>query len=293
METTTDKGTETRDELASTRARGMRAIETEARAREAVAERCGRLADAALYREIGDRAGAVAAREAELGYARRTAAEGAQLRAHYLTRVRRVDRWLISCAMAVVVTSAALFLLTGCATGPDSAPGRVGVEAGIGTGYPSARGGSDVGDAGPHPVLELGGTFADRDGLSGARGEWFLQAGAMDSEVDAGELGTFELDAKNYRAGLGLRLGTISYLGLDWSAGLGACLTSVSGEASVLESPNYDFSESGVGAYCSGAVGRGPLYLGVRYVFGPSVDVEGEDVQLGGLAVVGGVRWSL
>ncbi len=55
-------------DLESTRVRGMREVAEEARAREQVAMRGSRVADAAMYREIAERAEAGAARERRIGY---------------------------------------------------------------------------------------------------------------------------------------------------------------------------------------------------------------------------------
>jgi hypothetical protein len=66
----------------------------------------------------------------------------------------------------------------------------------------------------------------------------------------------------------------------------------VDGEASAGPDLSRDLSESGLGAYAAGTVGRGPLFLRCTYVDGPEVEVEDSDVELGGLSVVGGLRWT-
>lgn len=196
-------------------------------------------------------------------------------------------------ALLGVVLFGALVALTGCASSMPPIQGAAGsLEVGAGVETPSGRGHDDIGDVGPYVVLQLGGSMGEPGKVSGARGEWFLRYGAIDAtDVDAGDLGLFDLSADVVRAGLGLRLGTSRVLGMDCSLGLGAALTVVNGDADA-GTVHRDVSESGVGAYVQGSAARGPFFLQAMYISGPTADVDDLDVELGGLSVVGGLRWN-
>ena len=282
-------------------ARGPRALQEvidECVARERTAMRNSRVADAALYREVRDRAEAVIRREGELEYARRTVAADEAARASLLVRERRVAMGIQHGLTAVLVLGAILVLslLTGCSSHmpPIVGPVAGSVEIGAGVEKPSGRGGNDLGDVDPYPFLQIGGAFADgeKDETPKASGEWFVRYGTIDSmDVDAGDLGLFDLEADVVRMGLGLRLGTTRSLGLDWSLGLGACLTVVHGEASAGDL-SKGVSESGLGAYATLTGARGPFYVGLSYIDGPEAEIEDETAQLGGLSAMGGFRWA-
>jgi len=277
--------------LEETKVRDMREVANEARAREAAAMRSSRVADAALYREVAERAEEVAAREATL---QRTLTEDeAVIERRRLERSGHFSR-LVAAALVGLALFAILLLATGCAsnmprvTGPDAGT----LEAWAGGAVPTSSGSPDLADVGSYPVVGVGGAVGAADGLSGAAGEWWLDFGSIDAtDVDAGDLGLFDLEADVVRAGLGLRLGTVRYLGVDCGLGLGVCLTTVDGEASA-GTLSRDVHEGGLGAYAAGTLSRGPLFLRAMYIDGPSVEVSGEDVELGGLTIVGGLRWT-
>jgi hypothetical protein len=175
-----------------------------------------------------------------------------------------------------------MVLASGCVAAGSSAGT---LEVGAGESWP------DIADAGPYPTLALSGAVDGGDTLTGAAGEWSLQVGRASAHVDADELGLFNLEADIVRAGLGLRLGTRRAIGLDWSLGLGACVTVVTGRA-VAADEVRSVNEGGLGAYAALTVGRGPLFLRATYVAGPEADVHGYDVELGGLSLTGGLQWS-
>lgn len=280
--------------VTSERTRDMDEVAREARARERVAVRGGRLSDAALYAEVASRAETVAARERELEYSRRTVSEDEATRERLrLERASRTHR-LWGAALFGLAGFALLLLLTGCATTPPAGPlQRASLEAYTGAAVPSSQGKHDVADLGSYGIVGVSGAVGQGDVLTGAAGEWWIDYGSAAGEVDAGDLGLFDLEADVLRAGLGLRLGTIHRLGLDWGLGLGTCLTVVRGTASAGPDLSRDLTETGLGAYAAGTVSRGPFFLRTTYISGPSIDVEGYDVELGGLSVVGGLRWSL
>lgn len=257
----------------------MEDVVRECRARSTSAARVHRVADAALYEEVAARAEEVMAREAELGYARRTATADEVRR---LRELKRRGAWesILWAALLGAFLFGVILLGTGCASAPRGAS----LDAYVGGSAPTSRGRNDVGDVGAYGIV----------GVSGhaGTGEWFLEVGRAQGEADAGDIGIFDLDATVVRGGAGLHLGTMRALGLDWSAGLGACVTVVDGTASA-GSLSRSVSESGVGWYSAGEVGRGPVFLRATYVDGPTADVDGEDVELGGLSVVGGLRWTL
>jgi len=254
--------------------------------------RAGRVADAALYAEVADRAEAVLARERELEYARRTATGDETARAERSLASRALMQRLGTAALVGLSLFALLLLATGCSSMPPvTRPSAGTLEAYVGAGQPSGRGHEDVADVGPFGLVGVSGSISEPDSLTSAAGEWFLELGRASGEADAGELGLFDLDADVVRAGLGLRLRTSRALGLDWSLGLGACLTVVSGEASA-GGVTRDLDESGLGAYAAATASRGPFFVRTMYVDGPAAEVDDLDVELGGLSVVGGLRWS-
>lgn len=273
------------------RTRGMDEVAKECRAREASAMRTHRVADAALYAEVAERAEAVAAKERAIGYAERTVAEDEARRAKAdlvrWTAGLRFQRVLTGILLGLVLF-AVLLITTGCgAVGPKAGT----LEAYTGGSQVTAQGPNDVADVGGYGIVGLSGSVAEGDALTGAAGEWWVEQGSASGEVDAGALGLFDLEADVLRAGLGLRLGTRRALGLDWTLGLGACLTIVSGDATA--GPLHaDVKESGLGAYAAGTVGRGPFFLRATYITGPEVEVQDEPLELGGMSVVGGLRWS-
>lgn len=305
------------DDLTTTRARGLSEVLAEARARENTAIKNSRLADAALYREIGDRAEHVLREERKLKALQGRRVDDVQpirltlsgdegkddlpdLRngrtterdESFATPTRgasRLQRGLILFCICVVLASASFFL-TGCSSNMPAVdlPRGTVLEVSAGQAVPSARGSDDIGDVGPFGVAEVG--FAG--GEHAYKGEFWIQGGGIDAtDVDAGALGLFDLEADVYRFGVGMRTTPRRSLGLDWSLGLGACLTVVSGEASA-GAMTADVNESGLGAYVGGDVCRGPLFLRVRYIDGPEAEIEDVDVELGGLSVTGGLRWS-
>lgn len=274
------------------RERGMAEVATECRARERTAVRNGRLADAALYGEIASRAEAVATREADLRFAKevlpgvkaplaRTAEEDTRHLAGLVRRQRVVD-WLL--ILAAVVTA---MMFTGCAAteGTGTIHGRVGTFS------PTGRGDVDIGDLGPVPTAGVGGTIGAPDVLTGAVGEWFMEVSDLSGGLEVEDVGLY-LDSQAYRFGVGLRSETRRYLGLDLSIGAGAVLSVVEGQVSSPDG-RLDVSEGGLGGYVSGEAARGPFFLEIRYDLGPEVDFHDEDVELGGLSLMGGLRWVL
>jgi hypothetical protein len=212
----------------------------------------------------------------------------------WLRRCEDRERQNARLAIACVIVALGVLMFCSCAAPANrDMPPRPSFEAAVGGMELSARGPSDVAEAGPVPVLELSGTTSFEDELTGATGEWLVQYGQVSAaDVDAGDLGTFDLEGDVLRAGMGLRLRTSTVGQLDWSLGLGGLVTLVSAEASAGgESRNID--KSGLGAYFSAMVGRGPLFLRVSYLGGPDVEIEDEDVHLGGVSAVVGVRVSL
>jgi hypothetical protein len=170
-------------DLESTRVRGMDDVAKEARAREASAMRAHRVADAAMYAEVAERAEAVAAREQELGYARRTldAEEADRARARRgLLRAQRLG----GAALVGVALFGLLLLLTGCGSMPPIRPGLGGatLEAYAGSAAPSGRGHEDVGDVGPYGVVGIGGSMPGEHAAT----EWWVEGGRAEGEVDAG-----------------------------------------------------------------------------------------------------------
>jgi hypothetical protein len=106
------------DDMETTRVRDMREVVDEARAREVTAMRGGRVADAAMYREIADRAAEVAAKEAKLARAdrrpgRTTTPDEVELSAREQWKWAWIGIALTLCALGV--------FLSGC-SGVDGGP---------------------------------------------------------------------------------------------------------------------------------------------------------------------------
>lgn len=274
-------------DLESTRVRDMREIAREARRREELAVYRHDLHSANLYADVARRAEELVARESDLRFA-------AQLRgvhAPVLKPGRRMRQLgIILLAGAVVV--AAGVLLFGCSAVPLPPKGNS-VEVLGGLQRVTSAGHNSLEDFGQVPTAEL--SWAQATGDWGVQPEAFLQGGRIDArDVDAGDLGLFDAEGYLVRAGAGLR-GPVGRVGglvdVTWSAG--ACVTIVSGTASAGPDLSRDVSKSGAGLYLGGDCGRGPFFVRVRYVLGPEVEDDGVRVKLGGVEVMGGLRWDL
>lgn len=279
--------------LETTRTRSLREVAEEARAREKAAMRNSRVSDAAMYAEIATRAEELADREARFRYAAevlpREAADRERARLEEHARGLRQQRRLFWTLATIMVVTAAV-LLSSCASIGGPAAGTL--ELGAGAQELSGHGSPDLGDLDPVPTLEVGGAVAEGDELTGVAGEWFLQLGRTEQrDVDAGELGLFDLEGEVVRFGAGVRVPTGRVLFLDSEVGLGACVTVLSGTATA-GTDERDESGSGLGAYVHGMLYRGPLFLRLRYVAGPEVELGDSDVEVGGLSATGGLRWT-
>lgn len=249
---------------------------------ESAANRARRWSEARVWAELAELAEDLASREREIGYARRTLTEDEALR----ERARLESVWRLQRVGLGVLLGLALFglclLMSGCAS---DVLARGTVQLYGGAARPTAAGRNDLSDLGSYPVVGL-------ESVSG-RGEAWLELGRARGEVDAGDLGIFDLDASIVRAGVGMRLGTARLLGLDWTLSAGACVAVATGEASAGPDLRTRVKESGAGVYGALEAARGPFFLRARYVDGPSVDVGGYTTDLGGPDVVGGIRWDL
>jgi hypothetical protein len=266
-------------------ARTMEDVARECREREEIAIRTHRVADAALYAEVADRALAVIARERELNYARRTATGDERA----LLRRRTWWQQVIVAAIGVAIAVSLGLLFGSCTAVPPGVQSVGAIEAYGGAGLPTGKGNDDVQDVGAYGVLGLGVAAPGRSDPNVGWEGW-IEGGHAAGEVDAHDLGLFDLDMNVLRAGAGLRVAVGRVAGLDCSIGLGACLTVADGQASA-GTLSRDVHEGGAGAYASAIISRGPLFLLVRYVHGPSADVEDESVELGGLTAAAGLRW--
>lgn len=265
-----------------TRITSLQAMVEEMRNLREEAEELGRFQTAEMYRVIEDRAKFLRDEER-------------RLRAGPPAETRRRDEGIAERPWQVVALLLAAFAvlmtyLTGCAS-----PGGGALEATSSYGAITERGKADLGDLDSLTGLGVGGELPPAGRLgeeTGARGEWWLEY-AEDSAAgaDMGTLGVADVEGYLLSGGLGLRFPVAPRLDL----GVGLALTVADGRAE-SGTASRDVEESGAGAYAQ-VLYSVPLggalsgLVGARYVYGPEVEVAGEDVDLSRGELLVGIRW--